>query len=113
DMDQYIKAIEDQRFPVAGAMNVPPNAAIESAIKSHFDRGVLSKANLDSVANFPVFDALIPLFKAWQKNGLVEVSQQYVELSLAGQFWSTTLAQNTIQVIRPLFNQSQSNTNVA
>ncbi|PMK01180.1 heme anaerobic degradation radical SAM methyltransferase ChuW/HutW [Vibrio sp. 10N.261.55.A7] len=100
DMEQYIDAINSQSFPINGLMQVSQNAPLTSSIKSAFDRGVLSQTHLDHVAGYALFDALKPLFEAWQKNGLVETNSRYVTLTLAGQFWSVTLAQNVIQVIQ-------------
>jgi len=100
DMDKYITAINQQQFPVMGAMYSASDAPVTSVVKSAFDRGVLSRMQLDSVANFTLFEALRPLFLAWQQNGLVELDGDYMVLTLAGQFWSTTLAQNLIQTMQ-------------
>lgn len=100
DMQVYIDAINKQRFPVNGAMKSAINAPITSYIKAAFDRGVLIAKQLDNIAKNTLFNALKPLFLAWQNNGLVRVDHDYLVLTLAGQFWSTTLAQNLIQVIK-------------
>ncbi|MCK6264193.1 heme anaerobic degradation radical SAM methyltransferase ChuW/HutW [Vibrio sp. ZSDE26] len=100
DMDTYIHAINQEQFPTMGLMQVAKDAALTSAIKSAFDRGVLSRSRLDKVAGYSLFEALKPLFEAWQSNGLVDVDNHYVQLTLAGQFWSVTLAQNAIQIIQ-------------
>jgi len=100
DMETYIKAIKNKQFPVMGAMRSAPNAVINNAIKVACDRGVISKRLIDQAAQTPYFDALMPLFKAWQQNQLVTIESDYVVLTLAGQFWSTTLAQNLIQTIQ-------------
>lgn len=100
DMDTYINAIKAQQFPVMGAMRAPADALVNSVIKASFDRGVLCKKTLNQAANAPYFGALMPLFEAWQKNQLVTVNDDYLTLTLAGQFWATTLAQNLIQTIQ-------------
>lgn len=73
--------------------------SIYSDLKASFDRGVLLKHELGEW-----FDALMHLFTAWQKRGLVNITPFAVELTLAGQFWAVTLATNAIQVIQ---NQTQ------
>ncbi|GAD88600.1 HutW protein [Vibrio halioticoli NBRC 102217] len=101
DMDKYIAAGEANEFAAAMAFHRSPNAHIESIIKAAFDRGVLSANALPK----GMFERLQPLFQAWKKNGLVELSSGYLSLTLAGQFWSVTLAQNLIQVVSS--NQAQ------
>jgi putative heme utilization radical SAM enzyme HutW len=100
DMGIYIEAIKDKQFPVAGIMRSGISSALNSEVKSAFDRGVLSRRHFDAVAHYPLYQALMPLFKAWYKNGLAEVNNDYLLLTLAGQFWSTTMAQNLIGTIQ-------------
>lgn len=100
DMETYIKAIKARQFPVMGAMYAAPNAVLINIVKAAFDRGVLAKSDLNKAANAPYFEGLMPLFNAWQKNQLVEVNADYLTLTLAGQFWATTLAQNLIQTMQ-------------
>lgn len=100
DMDKYIEAIQQQHFPVAMVMRSAPDRAITSFVKSAMDRGVIAKKTLNMCAGFGMFEMLLPLFVAWQNNGLTKLSDDYVELTLAGEFWATTLAQNLIQVIQ-------------
>ncbi|SON53400.1 Oxygen-independent coproporphyrinogen III oxidase (fragment) [Vibrio tapetis subsp. tapetis] len=81
-------------------MRSAPDRAITSFVKSAMDRGVITKKTLNMCAGFGMFEMLLPLFVAWQNNGLTKLSDDYVELTLAGEFWATTLAQNLIQVIQ-------------
>ncbi|CAM3087153.1 heme anaerobic degradation radical SAM methyltransferase ChuW/HutW [Vibrio rarus] len=92
DMDKYIEAGSNNQFAAAMAFFSAPNAALINGIKAAFDRGVLSATALPQ----GVFEQLRPLFDIWQRNGLVDVQQGYLSLTLAGQFWSVTLAQNLI-----------------
>ncbi|OBT15508.1 putative heme utilization radical SAM enzyme HutW [Vibrio sp. UCD-FRSSP16_10] len=95
DMDQYIEAGQSSLFASAMAFSSAPNAHLVNTIKAAFDRGVLSNQSLPN----GLFERLNPLFEAWNKNGLAELNHGYLSLTLAGQFWSVTLAQNLIQVI--------------
>lgn len=99
EMDAYIKAIEADEFPSAMVFQSTSSESIHSDLKASFDRGVLLKHELGEW-----FEALMPLFTVWQKRGLVNITPFAVELTLAGQFWSVTLATNAIQVIQ---NQTQ------
>ncbi|WP_261817712.1 heme anaerobic degradation radical SAM methyltransferase ChuW/HutW [Vibrio gallicus] len=95
DMDQYIEAVNSKQFAAGMAFISAENAGLTNTIKAAFDRGVLS----DRVLPNGLFNALMPLFEIWQRHGLVDVNHGYLSLTLAGQFWSVTLAQNLIQVI--------------
>ncbi|WP_318416546.1 heme anaerobic degradation radical SAM methyltransferase ChuW/HutW [Photobacterium leiognathi] len=102
-LDGYLAAIKQGSMPVAMMMKQPVNAATTMAIKCAFDRGVVSKIELEQQAGWNVFDYCLPLFKAWQQHGFVTLNtteqHQYVTLTLAGQFWAVTLAQAMIKVI--------------
>ncbi|EOD81240.1 Radical SAM family protein HutW [Grimontia indica] len=105
DMDTYISAINDFRYPVTLMTLAPANRGVSAEVKSGFDAGVLAQHKLDSVAGQGSFEALYPLFEAWQENGLVyleknENGRSYLTLTLAGQFWAVTLAQNLIEVLQ-------------
>lgn len=99
DMDTYIEAIKNRAFPIGMAVYAPATRDISAEIKSAFDSGVLSKYRLDTVYGGALFEPLLPLFSEWQRNGLVQLENEYLSLTVAGQFWSVTLAQNLIQVI--------------
>ncbi len=101
DMDQYIDTINSGRFPVAMAFRSIGDNSANSTVKAAFDRGVLSRREL------PVhFDSLKPLFTQWQQRGLVELTDDYLCLTLAGQFWSVTLAQNLIRMMSVMASPS-------
>ncbi|KXI22509.1 heme anaerobic degradation radical SAM methyltransferase ChuW/HutW [Photobacterium sanguinicancri] len=104
-LDAYIEAINAGHTPVAMMTKTPASAVLNSVIKASFDRGVLSRTQLQSAAQYDVFEACLPLFKAWQKNGLVILEDDYLSLTLAGQFWSVTLAQGMLQVVQQTANQ--------
>ncbi|GAM57886.1 radical SAM family protein HutW [Vibrio ishigakensis] len=95
DMEKYIEAVNTNQFAAGMAFQSASNAALVNTIKAAFDRGVLSASSLPQ----GLFESVMPLFEAWTKNGLAIVSNGYLSLTLAGQFWSVTLAQNLIQVI--------------
>ncbi|WP_394209685.1 heme anaerobic degradation radical SAM methyltransferase ChuW/HutW [Enterovibrio calviensis] len=128
DMDTYKSAISERRYPVTMLTMAPSNRAVAAEVKSGFDAGVLAQSKLDRVAGIGTFEALIPLFNAWERNGLVYLergdeaasdtgievvsvaSGGYVSLTLAGQFWAVTLAQNLIEVLQS--NTPTGNSNV-
>lgn len=99
DLEQYMDSVKNHRFPVAMAFQSAPSAKLSAEIKSAFDRGVLSKQRLNGAYGSDIYSQLTPLFSAWQRNGLVRQEDSYLSLTVAGQFWAVTLAQNLIKLI--------------
>jgi len=71
----------------AMVMSPNPSAALDSVFKAGLDRGELVLSDFES----PLLAQLMPLFKAWQVNGLVEISDIRLTLTLAGRFWNVNL----------------------
>ncbi|UJF17336.1 heme anaerobic degradation radical SAM methyltransferase ChuW/HutW [Vibrio sp. SS-MA-C1-2] len=130
EMESYIKSIKEKQHPVMGAMKSRDNDPIIKYIKSAFDHGVMSGVMLNNVTNqtlsqlientqplnvpnCALYRSLQPLFDKWQQNGLAINQDNYLSLTLAGQFWSTTLAQSLISVLQQnwdsLLSQLQEN----
>lgn len=108
DMETYISAIKDKHYPVTMMSMASENRGVSAEVKSGFDAGVLSSEKLDRAAGQGTFEALSPLFERWERNGLVileskgvdQSERDYLRLTLAGQFWAVTLAQNLIEVLQ-------------
>ncbi|GLR74331.1 heme anaerobic degradation radical SAM methyltransferase ChuW/HutW [Aliivibrio sifiae] len=98
-LDAYIESINANKMPIAMMTQLAASAGLFSMIKAGFDRGVLSRQLLRQHSNQDIFDYLMPLFKHWQQNGLVTVNHNYLSLTLAGEFWSVTLAQGVISAL--------------
>ena len=98
-LEDYMKSIENSQVPIAMMNQQPSENALFNTIKAGFDAGILHKADLATFRNGEVFEHLSSLFKHWQQNGLVEYDGDYLVLTLAGSFWSVTLAQVLIQVL--------------
>ncbi|HGF7479033.1 TPA: heme anaerobic degradation radical SAM methyltransferase ChuW/HutW [Vibrio mimicus] len=78
-----------------------------AALKSGFDSGVVAKQRLPKFNHHSTFDWLMPLFLRWQSVGLVEVEHEYLTLTIAGRFWSVSLAQACIQVLIHSYKHQQ------
>lgn len=99
-LEQYIESVNTHQHALAMMTRETEKQFIYVAIKVAFDHGVLSKNKLFQQCQFDIFSYCLPLFRAWQKNGLVKLEDEYLTLTLAGQFWATTLAQNLITVLQ-------------
>ncbi|MBY5978869.1 heme anaerobic degradation radical SAM methyltransferase ChuW/HutW [Ferrimonas balearica] len=106
-MEDYLDAIHAERYPVPMLLRAPAGQALQGHIKAAFDHGVLSRRALERVAGDDLYPTLLPLFRAWQDNGLVTLEADYLVLTLAGQFWSVTLAQNLIRNVITLRSEHQ------
>lgn len=106
NIEHYVDAIGNAQFPVMGVTQDTSGLAhLFGAVKSAFDHGVLAQRTLDQCAGFPLYSASETLFSAWQEHGLVNYDQAYLTLTLAGQFWATTLAQNYIRLLQQHMHQ--------
>ncbi|MBB1315679.1 heme anaerobic degradation radical SAM methyltransferase ChuW/HutW [Aliivibrio sp. SR45-2] len=99
-LNAYIDAIQQNTLPIAMMTRSSENSALNAMIKAGFDHGVLSRHTLLQYNNKDVFGFLMPLFMHWENNGLVIVENDYLSLTLAGQFWSVTLAQSVITALQ-------------
>lgn len=98
-LTSYIESIKANQMPIAMMTQSTDSAGLFSMIKAGFDRGVLSRRQLLQHTSHDIFYYLMPLFKHWQKNGLVTVDDHYLSLTLAGEFWAVTLAQGLISAL--------------
>ena len=64
-----------------------PNAHIDGLLRGALDTGWLALARLPA----PLREQLMPLFQAWQRHGLAALTEDRLELTLAGRFWNVNL----------------------
>ncbi len=114
NLDTYMASVSKGEMPLMMMTKSAPLAALHAEIKASFDRGVLSASLLRKALaqqvminqipamymNIDVYDYCVPLFKKWESHGLVDVDNEYLSLTLAGQFWSVSLAQAMIEVLQ-------------
>jgi len=105
-LEKYMSAIKSGDSVVAMMTKQHALEPIFAALKSGFDSGVIARYSIPSFHGVSTFEFLSPLFKEWQRKGLVEIEQNYLSLTLAGRFWAVSLAQACIQVLQ-LKNQEQ------
>lgn len=98
-LDRYMEAMEAGQTPIAMMFSQHPLEPMFATLKSGFDAGVLRRADYQSLDLEDAFDYLAPLFHRWQELGLVTVEPNYIVATLAGRFWSVTLAQACIEVL--------------
>ncbi len=109
-LDAYMDAMKSGRSTIAMMVKQGPTESINAALKAGFDSGVVRRSALPSFKGQDTFELLKPLFAIWSKNGLVELEQDYLVLTLAGSFWAVTLAQGAIEAINTLSPRKSMNT---
>ena len=89
-LDDYFAAIDAGEKPVMGV--VAPNKLYKAfgAAGAAFDLGYLNLPEMDK-SGFEFSKLCQPLFDQWIENGLAEVNGNFLDLTLAGQFWAVNM----------------------
>ncbi|GAA5214105.1 heme anaerobic degradation radical SAM methyltransferase ChuW/HutW [Corallincola platygyrae] len=88
DIEPWQQRLEAGEWPIGMMMAKSPSHLQDAAIVGACDRGIISSELLGNKK----FEHAIPLFAAWQENGLATLESDKVTLTLAGQFWSVNMA---------------------
>jgi oxygen-independent coproporphyrinogen-3 oxidase len=99
DYAQWLVALDKGEKPVAALVAPSPLMALDKAITEAFDLGRLQLSHISSFVNRNMKQVLAPLSDQWEKAGLVYVDGDWLELTLAGQFWHVNLAQLTLEFL--------------
>lgn len=102
ELASYLDAMQTNTMPIARVVDAVEHRRVYDAIKAGLDMGVLHADTLPPWQGMSVFQYLSPLFTVWQQHGLVTLCENKLQLTLAGQFWSVTLAQACIHVLQSL-----------
>lgn len=100
-LEDYYAAIDAGDKPVMGV--VAPSSLYKAfnAAGAAFDLGYLNLREMDN-SGFNFSDHCQPLFDEWVKNGLAERNDDFLELTLAGQFWAVNMNQGLQQFMLEL-----------
>ncbi|MRI33083.1 heme anaerobic degradation radical SAM methyltransferase ChuW/HutW [Endozoicomonas sp. OPT23] len=91
-LDGYGEAIERHQKPIMGISR--PHSLYKAlyAAAAAFDLGYLDLKKMDQ-AGFSFSEHCQPLFQAWENNGLAIRKGNFIDLTLAGQFWAINMNQ--------------------
>lgn len=101
-LDAYMDAMRTGKTTIAMMSKQSRYEPVLASLKAGFDSGVVRRSMLMDFEGEDTFDLLTPLFKVWQRNGLVELHSDYLELTIAGSFWAVTLAQGAIAAVNTM-----------
>ncbi|GAA4648990.1 heme anaerobic degradation radical SAM methyltransferase ChuW/HutW [Kistimonas scapharcae] len=98
-LEPYFGMIAAGRKPIM-AMNAPkPMRQLHNVIGGGFDLGWLDLNHIQRTTGYDVATHCAPLFDAWVNNGLAEYKGDFLELTLAGQFWNINMNQGLIHYL--------------
>ena len=92
-LEPYYAMVAAGKKPIMAMMTADPNRPVNCALGAGFDLGKLNMAELDEAAGHELSRHCLPLFEAWQNNGLATLDDNELNLTLAGQFWNVTMNQ--------------------
>jgi oxygen-independent coproporphyrinogen-3 oxidase len=101
-LEAYMDAMRSGKTTVAMMSKQSRYEPVLASLKAGFDSGVVRRSMLVNFEGENTFDLLTPLFEIWEQNGLVELHEDYLVLTVAGAFWSVTLAQGAIAAINTM-----------
>jgi oxygen-independent coproporphyrinogen-3 oxidase len=89
-------AREQGRRPVAMIMEPPANAGLVRVLTGQLESGALDLARTRQETGVDVDGLYAPLLQQWQRAGLLRRDGDWIELTLAGQFWQVNITQALI-----------------
>ncbi len=104
----YYEALDAGKKPLMMMSKAMGNKSLLGTIGSGFDRGWLEIGKLDHVGGEGMSEHCMPLFEAWQDNGLASIHHGILDLTLPGQFWNVAMHQALINFLEqhPLDGQN-------
>ena len=98
-LEGYYKALDANEKPIMMMSKSTADKRLHGVLGGGFDRGYLELNQLDTVAQNDLSKHCMPLFNAWQGNGLASIDNGILDLTLAGQFWNVTMHQAMINYL--------------
>ncbi|WP_211825476.1 heme anaerobic degradation radical SAM methyltransferase ChuW/HutW [Kistimonas asteriae] len=95
-LEPYFGMIAAGRKPIMAMTAPKPMRQLHNVIGGGFDLGWLDMKRIQRTIGYDVATHCAPLFDAWVNNGLAEYKGDFLELTLAGQFWNINMNQGLI-----------------
>jgi oxygen-independent coproporphyrinogen-3 oxidase len=93
DIHSYMKRIDTGEKPLMFMMSPADDYELYTEIIGEMDLGRLNISMLSARYGVNLEDMLSPLIEAWLAKGLITMSDGFLELTVAGQFWYVNLTQ--------------------
>ncbi|MBZ0157836.1 MAG: heme anaerobic degradation radical SAM methyltransferase ChuW/HutW [Alphaproteobacteria bacterium] len=93
DIKSYLQRIDKREKPLMFVMSPREGYALYNDIIAQLERGHLNLLWMKAGYGTDVEETFSPLFGEWARKGLVEMNGDYMDLTVAGQFWYVNLTQ--------------------
>lgn len=100
DIEAWSKAVEAGRKPLAMAVLPDPRWELYKAVTEGMEQGVLDMSALKAEFGEPLRDMCKPVLDQWNRAGLVTWTGDFLELTVAGQFWQVNLNQLLLDYLK-------------
>ncbi|MFH1060093.1 MAG: heme anaerobic degradation radical SAM methyltransferase ChuW/HutW [Pseudomonadota bacterium] len=99
DPERYLAAVGGGVKPVVMCLEPPDQAEVVAELGGELELGRVDLTRLGRAHGLDLNAILAPLLEQWERVGLIERRQGWVELTLAGQFWQVNLTQALIDYL--------------
>ena len=94
-LDSYLKKAGNEK-PLLHAMAPSPHEVVNKSIAGALELGYLHLGQLGQRLDLDLETLFGPLVENWKAAGLITLDRGWMDLTQAGQFWETTMAQGMI-----------------
>jgi oxygen-independent coproporphyrinogen-3 oxidase len=112
DIHSYMNRIDTGEKPLMFMMSPPEDYRLYTEIIGAMDLGRLNISMLNTRYGVDLEDMLSPLIEAWLAKGLITMSDGFLELTVAGQFWYVNLTQAMLDWLMIIKNNGSHAINV-
>ncbi len=96
DYKTYMKRVAQGEKPLAMLMRPRPNAVVANGLSRQLELGYMNLKHTSEEAGHDVSKLFAPLLEQWERAGLLTQSGDWIDLTLAGQFWQVNITQALI-----------------
>jgi oxygen-independent coproporphyrinogen-3 oxidase len=107
DYHKWLSSAGMKKKPLSVMIAPYPLEALNKTIAAGFDLGRVNLRRIDREFNGPIEEILTALLDQWQRAGLIDMDDDWLELTVAGQFWHVNLAQLMIDFLRQNLSEEQ------
>jgi oxygen-independent coproporphyrinogen-3 oxidase len=93
DIKSYMQRIDKGEKPLMFMMSLSEYYELYSSIIGQMDLGQLNLSQIRTRYDVDLEELLKDVFSVWEKRGLIEINGDFLELTIAGQFWYVNLTQ--------------------